>query len=394
MKSTVEPLDGNRVKLSVEVDEGEFDKAVDAALRKISRQVRIPGFRPGKAPRRLLEARMGRAGVRQEAMKEALPVYYAEALRQCEVDAIAPPEIDIVSGEDDGPLAFDAVVQVRPSVSILGYQGLRVTLPAPVATDEEIRRQIDRQRQSFGQLEVAERAAGSGDYVTIDVTATSGGEPVGDLSRQDYLYEVGSGGLTPDLDARLEGASAGDTLEFEAHGTEGDVVAFEVQVKEVKGMVLPEVTDEWAGEVSEFETVAELEDDLRQSIVRAKRIQARMRMRDEAVRALVELVDEEVPEPLVNAEMERRLRDLAGRLNMQGANLGQYLEATGQSQEQLIASLRHGALDGVKADLALRALADAEGIEATDDDIDAELATAAGRLEQDQALLRRQLEDG
>ena len=146
MKTSVEPLEGNKVKLSVEVEELEFDKAVDAALRKIAREVRIPGFRPGKAPRKLLEARMGKEGVRQEAMREALPDYYAEALRQTEVDAIAPPEIDVTSGQDDGPLAFDAVVEVRPQVNLVGYQGLQVTVPSPDVTDEELQKQIDRLR--------------------------------------------------------------------------------------------------------------------------------------------------------------------------------------------------------------------------------------------------------
>src|SRR5688500_18278013 len=142
MKTSVEPLEGNRVKLSVTVEESEFDKAVDAALRKISREVRLPGFRPGKAPRKLLEARMGKAGVRQEALREALPDYYAEALRQTEVDAIAPPEIDITAGEEGGDVEFDAVVEVRPQVTIAGYQGLRVEIPRVGVTDEELQRQI------------------------------------------------------------------------------------------------------------------------------------------------------------------------------------------------------------------------------------------------------------
>lgn len=387
MKATVAPLEGNKVKLSVEVDELEFDKAVDAALRKIAREVRIPGFRPGKAPRRLLEAHMGKDGVRQEALREALPEYYAEALRQTEVDAIAPPEIDVTGGKDDGPLAFDAVVEVRPQINLAGYQGLQVTVPSPAVTDEELQRQIDRLRQPFGELREVTRPAQDGDHVTINLNGFRDGEPVAGLTAEDFLYEVGTGGIVPQVDEQLRGAKPGDMLEFDA-----DDLSFKILVKDVKEMVLPEVTDEWAGEASEFETVAELEADLRKRMGMVKKVQANLAVRDETVKALSELVQDEVPEALVTAEMERRLHDLSHRLEAQGANIQQYLEATGQAGEQLIADLRATATDAVKADLALRAVADAEGLEATEEDIDKELEGLAERMQQPADQLRHQLE--
>src|SRR5215472_16318331 len=137
MKAVVEPLEGNKVKLSIEVDEQEFEKAVDAAFRKIAREVRVPGFRPGKAPRRLLEARLGKETGRSEALRDALPDYYSRALRDHEVDALAPPEIDITAGRESGPVAFDAVVEVRPQLHLAGYDGLRVVIPNPAISDEE-----------------------------------------------------------------------------------------------------------------------------------------------------------------------------------------------------------------------------------------------------------------
>ncbi len=392
MKATVEPLEGNKVKLSVEVDEIEFDKAVDTALRKIAREVRIPGFRPGKAPRRLLEARMGKASVRQEAMREALPEYYAEALRQTEVDAIAPPEIDVTSGNTDGPLAFDAVVEVRPQVTLVGYQGLQVTIPSPEVSDEELERQIHRLRHGSGQLVEANRPAQSGDHLTLNLKGFRAGESDPALSADDYLYELGSGSIATDLDERLMGAKPGDVVEFETEDGAGNTVSFKVLVKDVKEMVLPEVTDEWAAEASEFDTVAELEADLRRRMGEVKRVQATMAVREEALKALAELVENEVPEALVAAEMERRLHDLAGRVEAQGGTIAQYLQATGQSQEQLLHDLRTTATDAVRADLALRALADAEGIEAAVDDVEAELAGLAERMDQTPEALRRQLE--
>lgn len=396
MKATVEPLEGNKVKLSVEVEEPEFDKAVDAALRKVAREVRIPGFRPGKAPRKLIEARMGREGVRQEALREALPEYYAEALRQTEVDAIAPPEIDITSGQDEGPLAFDAVVEVRPQVNLVGYQGLQVTVPSPVITDEELQKQIDRLRTPFGELKEVDRPIQDGDHVTIDLKGERDGEPVPGLVAEDYLYEVGTETLVPGADDQLRGASKGSELEFESPFGEVDGVEQSVKitltVKDVKEMILPEVTDEWAGEASEFETVAELEADLRKRMGMVKKVQANMAVRDEAVKALAELVEDEVPEPLVNSEMERRLHDLAHRLEAQGATIQQYLEATGQGQSQLVDDLRSTATDAVKADLALRALAEAESLEVTDDDLELEIAQLADRMQQPAGAVRAQLE--
>jgi trigger factor len=396
MKTSVEPLEGNKVKLSVEVEELEFEKAVDAALRKIAREVRIPGFRPGKAPRKLLEARMGKEGVRQEAMREALPDYYAEALRQTEVDAIAPPEIDVTSGQDEGPLAFDAVVEVRPQITLVGYQGLQVTIPSPSVTDEELQKQIDRLRTPFGELKEVEREIADGDHVTVDLKGVQDGDPVPGLSAEDYLYEVGTDSLVPGADEHLRGANKGDTVEFESPFGEVDgeekTVTINLVIKDVKEMILPEVTDEWAGEASEFETVAELEADLRQRMGMVKKVQANMAVRDEAVKALAELVEDEVPDALVNSEMERRLHDLAHRLEAQGATIQQYLEATGQGQQQLVDDLRETATDAVKADLALRSLAEAEGLEVTDEDVETEIAQLAERMQQEPDVLRLQLE--
>ena len=406
MKASVEPLEGNKVKLSIEVDEQEFEKRVDATLRRIAKEVRIPGFRPGKAPRRLLESRMGKAGVRSETMRDALPEFYAEAVRQTEIDAIAPPEIDITSGEESGPVVFDAVVEVRPHLQLAGYQGLRVTLPAPAVTDEELQRQLDRLRQPFGELKEVTRPAEDGDHATINISGTKDGEEIAGLTADDYLYEVGSGGILPEVDDNLRGAKPGDVLEFDARlGTpsgapeeggddddDAEVVQLKILVKEVKEMVLPDVTDEWASEASEFETVDELKDDLRRRMSEVKKVQANIQLRDEVVNALVELVEDEVPDALVNSEMERRLHDLAHRLEHQGVSLTQYLQATGQPQDQFVEGLRTASTGSVKADLALRAVAEAEGLDAEEEDVDNEIAKLAEQMETDPLGVRQQLE--
>src|SRR5438132_1788236 len=383
MKTTVEALEGTKVKLSVEVEQRGFDQALDAAFRKIAREVRIPGFRPGKAPRRLLEARLGAEAARAEALRDSLPTYYEQALRDQDVDAIAPPDIDITAGEESGPVAFDAVVEVRPQVSVGGYRGLQVTVPSPDVTDEEIDRQIDRLREQFGELQMVGRPARDGDHVSIDIKGYRHSETIEGLTADDFLYEVGSGSVVPELDDQLRGTKPGDILKFNAPipgGEAGDDVTIQVLVKEVKEKLLPEVTDEWASEASEFDTVDELRGDIRTRISQVKRVQAQLALRDNVVEALVALVADDAPEPLVGAEMERRLHELAHRLEAQGATIAQYLEATDRSQEALLDDLRAAAVESVKADLALRAVADAEDIEVTDEDVDAEVARMAERL--------------
>ena len=261
MKAVAEPLEGNKVKLSVEVDEAEFDKAVDAAFRRLAREVRIDGFRPGKAPRRVLEAKLGTGVAREEAVREALPSYYENALRETDTDAIAQPEISEISQE--GPLKFDAVVEVRPIITVPGYDSLRVVVPNPIPSEDDITAQIDRLRNQGAEFNDVERDARPGDAVVIDIHGTQNDESVAGLDATDLTYEVGTGTLVEGLDPAIGGAKAGDVVTFSAEvpGQEGEV-NFRVLVKGVKEKVLPEVTDEWASEVSEFDTVDELKADL------------------------------------------------------------------------------------------------------------------------------------
>ncbi|HUP68805.1 MAG TPA: trigger factor [Acidimicrobiales bacterium] len=392
MKAVVEPLEGNKVKLSVEVDEQEFEKALDDAFRRIAREVRIPGFRPGKAPRRLLEARIGVEEARTEALRGSLPDFYARALQETDVDPIAPPEIDITAGKDKGPVAFDAVVEVRPQVSIAGYGGLRATVPSPLAADEDVDRQIEKLREQSSELAPVKRPAQTSDHVSIDVKGERGGEPVPGMSADDYLYEVGSALLVPELDENMRGANVGDILSFSAKVDDNGPVDFRILVKDVKERILPEVTDEWAGEVSEFEAVEALRADIRRRLSTARRMQATLALRDEAINALVELVDDEAPEPLVQPEMERRLQDMSRRLEAQGASLPDYLAASGTAEEELVEELRTESVRAVKADLALRALAEAENLIVADTELDEEVERLAKRLGQKPAVLRRELE--
>jgi len=364
-------------------------------VKNLASQVRVPGFRPGKVPRKVLEARMGGAGaLRAEALRESLPDFYAQAVVDAEIDPIASPEIDITSGEDGGAVSFDAVVQVRPLVAIPGYVGLQVTLPGIGVSDEDVDRQVDRLRENDAELEVVGRPAIDGDLVTIDLHGNddSGAEVVG---IDDYLYEVGSATVTRELDEELRGAKSGDIVAFTspAPGDGDEVVSFRVLVKEVKVKRLPEPTDEWAAESSEFATVAELRADISERVARVKLMQSQIALREKTVEAVANLVtDDEVPEVLVDAEVNERLHDLQHRLEERKLGLAEYLQATGRTPDELLAGVRVDAQRAVKADLALRALAEAEELTVSDEELDAEIATMAERMETTTSELRRRLD--
>lgn len=385
MRATSEAVEGNKVRLSVEIDEHEVDGVLDEAIRTLTRQARVPGFRPGKVPRPVLEARMGGAGaLRAEALREAIPDFYARALADTETDPISAPEIDITAGEDAGAVSFDALVEVRPLVAIPGYGGLEVTIPSPVVSDADVDAQVDRLRDTDAELVEVTRAARDGDFVTIDLHGTleSGEEAVGS---DDYLYEVGSGRVVPALDEHVRGAKAGDILAFDAAPAPAagvPEVAFKVLVKDVKEKKLPAVTDEWASEASEFSTVDELRQDLRSRLTQMKGFQAQMALRQGALAALGELVeDDAVPDALVDEEVRQRVHDLSHRLEEQRIGIGQFLAATGRSEEDFLEELRAEARRTVKSDLALRALAEAEALEVGEDEIGAEIQAMADRLQ-------------
>ncbi len=399
MRSTVEPLEGNKVKLSVEVDEAEFEKAVDKAFKKLAREVRLPGFRPGKAPRKLLEARMGTGYARQEALREALPEYYAEAIKDGDVDAIAQPEIAITGGEESGPVTFDAIVPVRPLVGIEGYGGISVTLDAFDVTDADVDAQIDRLRGQMAELNDVERPVQTGDVVRIDLKATRQHDDHEDTldDVEDYVYEVGSkSGFPDEVDANLLGAAIDEVKQFQATVPVKDeddrVIDFVVTVKGVQEKILPEISDEWADEASEFDTVDALKDDLRTRLTASKRVQANIALRDGVLAQLTDLVTDDIPESLVNEETSRRINEMAQTLGRQNATIDQYLAATGQEPQAFVDELRTLSLPAVKADLALRALAEAEDIDATDDDIDEEIERLAPQFQRAAAQLRRELE--
>jgi trigger factor len=399
--TSVEPLEGNKVRLHVAVPAADFERAIDAAFRKLAHEVKMPGFRPGKAPRRLLEARLGTEIARDQALRDSLPEYYAEAVGSESIDVIAPPEIDITAGEDDGDVEFDAVVEVRPEVTIEGHDALRVEIPSPSVPDDAVDAQVDMLRERFADLEDSDTPLIDGDYTEIDITGTIDGEAVEGLTATDYLYEVGSAIVVPELDGELHGKRPGEILEFTARLPErfgersGDEASFRVLVKETKRKVLPEVTDEWVSEVSEFDTAEALRADVAKRLDLYARVQAQLAVREQVLDAAAGLVTIDIPDTLVDQQMERRLHDMAHRLEEQfgkGVTIPQYLALTGQDQAEFLATLRETATKAVRSDLALRAVIAQEAIAPSDDDVAAEIDRLAERTGERADRIRKDLE--
>jgi len=394
VKTTLETLDDNKIKLSIELDDAEFDRSIDRAFKKIAQEVRLPGFRAGKAPRKLLEARIGISAARQQALQDSVPVYLAKAVREHDLDIIATPDVTLVSGEEEGPVAFDATCEVRPVVSVPGYQGLRVELPAVDASAEEIEEVVSAERRRHGILADVDRATQTGDYVTLDLQGTRDGEPVPGLNTDDWVYEIGRGWVAPTFDEEVTGALKGATLTFSAvpNGTQ-ESADFSVTVQRVQVLELAELTDEWVAEhVAEHDTVDAWRTAIVERINTMKLNQARNVLIDRVSDALAELVDVDAPESMVNNDLQARVQNTVQQFQSQGIALDQWLSATGQDTNQFVDSLKEQSVKAAKVDLALRAVASSEGLVADNDDLELEYQRIAMRVGQKVNTVRKAYE--
>jgi trigger factor len=394
VKSSVEPLEGNKVKLYVEVEEAEFDHDIERAFKVLAKEVNLPGFRAGKVPRRVLEARIGIGPAREQALRDSVPEYLSKAVREHDVDLIATPEVEITGGEDDGPVEFDATCEVRPEITVPGYGGLRVELPSVTPTEAEIDEAVQTELRRHGGLEPLDRPAESGDFVTLDLAATRDGEDVTGLNTEDWSYEIGQGWVADNFDDELIGASTGDELTFTAtpKGTE-EPADFTVKVTAVQTLAVPELTDEWVSEnLGEFDTVDDWRADIAERMAEGRLGQVRQQLIGKVTESLAGLVDIEPPESMVNADLQRRVQNTVQQFQAQGIDLEAWLSATGQDTNSFVESLRGQSHEAVKVDLALRAVAVAEQLEVEPEEIDAEYARIAMQVNQKAKDVRKAYE--
>ena len=401
MQTSVESTDKHTVRLTIEVPEAEFSKDLDRAYRAIANSVRIPGFRKGKVPRRVIDAQVGRDAVLAEFVEEAVPVYYRNALREEDLAPIADPDIDLQQLEEGKPLVFTATVEVRPRIQLApeAYRGVVVERPPTEISDEEVDDWVTRLRQRFSELEPVGRPAAEGDVATIDIRASVHDREVEEATRTDYLYRLGSGEFGEKLDVELAGATAGRILKLndvlpdrfgEPHG--GTEVSLQVLVKDVKAVRLPEPDDDFAKTASEFDTIAELRADLRDKLGELKEREVRGVIRDRVLEALVDRVEVELPESLVEDETEHRVRHARERAEQVGATLDQVLETQGWDEARLREDARTHAVRAIESDLVLEAVARSEGLQVSAEEIGAEVNALAQAYGRDPEELARQLD--
>ena len=383
MKSSVETLGPTQVKLTVEVPFEELAPAIDAAYKKIGRSVKVQGFRPGKVPARILDQRVGRPAVLEEALNDALPNLYTAAVEQTEIKVVGRPNIELETLEDGQPLVFKATVDVRPEIELPAYDALPVTVDDADVTDEQINEQLAGLQDRFATLVAVEREVESGDFVTLDVSASVDGEQVEGTQATGLSYEVGSDSLLPGLDEVLVGAVVGEPKTFETELQYGELVGkmakVEVTVKGVKVKQVPDLDEEFARTASEFDTLDELKDDLRTRLGRVQKMQQGLAARDKTLDALLELVDVPLPESLVTAEADWRHHRIEQEVQGAGLEMDDYLAEQGQTHDEWHAELRGSAEQAVKAQLVLDAIADKEEIGVTDADLSEQVVRQAQR---------------
>jgi trigger factor len=384
LKSTVEQLSPTRVRINVEVPFDELKPNFDAAYKKLAKQVRIPGFRPGKAPARVLESRLGRGAVLDEVVNEAIPAKYMEAVNSGEVRTLGRPEIEVTKIEDGDELAFSAEVDIRPDITIPAFGELSVSVDEVEVTDEQVETQLNELRARFGTLSGVDRAVQTGDFVVIDLSAAVDGETVEEAETSGLSYEVGSGDLVDGIDDALVGASAGDTKNFttklvagEYAGKDADVT---VHIQSVKERHLPEADDEFAQLASEFDTLDELESSLRERIAEMNKMQQAVQARDKILEALLDVTEVPLPEAIVQSEVDVRRHDALHDVDHDEDRLAAQLEEQGSSKEEFDTDARTDAEKAVKTQLVLDAIADEENVQVGENELTERIMYQAQRF--------------
>jgi trigger factor len=384
VKTDVEELSPTRVKLTIEVPFDELKPNVDRAYREVARQVRIPGFRPGRVPPRVIDQRIGRGAVLEQAVQEAVPQLYGKALEENDVFALGQPAVEITKLDDGKELAFTAEVDVRPKFDVPDIDGMPVTVENADVDPDQVEEYIGSLRERFASLKGADRPVETGDFVSIDLSAEADGKAVEDAQASGISYEVGSGRMLDGLDEALVGMSVGESKTFPAllAGGEhaGKLADVTVKVDSVKVKELPELDDDFAQSASEFDTLGELRAGTRKQLENMRRAGQAGQARERALDALLARVDIPLPEDLVNHEISSRERSLADRLERSGNTMDEYLEATNQSAEELDTQFAEDARRSVKAGFILDKLATQEELGVDQDELAAYVTEQAYRM--------------
>ena len=374
MKSAVETLNPTRVRLTVEVPFEELKDSLDAAYKKINQQVTVKGFRKGKIPARVIDQRFGRGAVLEEAVNDALPKFYTEAVNEAEIDVLGQPEVDITELKDGETLNFTAEVDVRPTIEIPDYSGIEVEVDAVEVSDEDVDKAVTELRERFASTSPVERAAEDGDVVTIDLEAKVDGEVLEDGVASGVSYTIGSGELLDGIDDAVKGLEAGGeatfTSELKGGSAAGKEAEVTVKVTQVAARELPELDDEFAQLASEFDTLEELRADSRKRLENMKQYDQATQAQERVLEKLLELVEVPVPEKLLEDEINTRKHNLEHhQLGQMGLDLEKYLEIQGKTAEEFDTETKDAAVKGIKTQFVLDELVKREKLNVNQEEL-------------------------
>lgn len=402
MKTTITPLEDTKVKLTVELDPEQVREALEEHYKELVQTVQVPGFRQGKVPRDVIERRIGPDAIIHQVIQDLVPKAYPQAVDEAGIRPVDVPDVQVDEYKDGEPLVFHATIPVEPEAKIEGHVGIPITVPPSEVTDEEVESQVDLLRDKFAKLEVVDdRSVEQGDFVLIDFTGYLDDETFEGGTGSDFLLEIGSGRFLPGFEDGMIGTEKGETKDIwidvpqDYHGQAiaGKRVRFEVTAKEIKTRQRPEPTDEFAAEASEHDTIAELRDSLRTQIETAKVRAVTVRGQNQVLDWLQENVEVEVPVRMIDSKHEDLLHEFLAMIQSQGLTMDEYFNVTGSDPDTLRASMEAEAAKRVREELALDAVARAEGIEASDLEFHEEIEGNAKRMSEDPSAVRKRLEE-
>ena len=386
MSLQVEKLEKNMAKLTIEVSAEELEKAIEKAYQKNKNKITLPGFRKGKAPRKMIEKMYGKEVFYEDAANELIPSAYEKALDECTETIVSQPQIDVVQLEAGKPFIFTAEVALKPEVTLGKYKGVEVPKADLEVTEEEVDAEIAKERENSARtITVEDRAVKDGDMTVIDFEGFVDGVAFEGGKGENYPLTIGSGAFIPGFEEALIGAEIGVETDvnvtfpedYQAADLAGKAAVFKCTVKEIKEKELPELDDEFASEVSEFDTFAEYKEDMKAKLVSRKEEAAKGVKEEAVIAAVIEEASMEIPEAMIETQQRQMVEDFAQRIQSQGISMEQYMQITGMDVQTLMAQTKPQAEKNIKSRLVLEAVVKAEGIEASEEDLNEEIKRMA-----------------
>ena len=386
MSLQVEKLEKNMAKLTIEASAEDFEKAIQKVYLKARGRINIPGFRKGKAPRKLIEKMYGTGVFYEDAANDLIPTAYAEALKDCDLEIVSRPEINVTQIEAGKPFIFTAEVAVKPEVTLGEYKGVEVEKSDVEVTEEDINKEVDKERENNSRtIDVDDRAVENGDIIKLDFDGSVDGVPFAGGKAENYTLTIGSGSFIPGFEDQLIGTKIGEDKDvtvtfpedYHEKSLAGKEAVFKCKVNAITVKELPDADDEFASEVSEFETLAEYKEDIKKKLTEKKEKEARAKKEAQAVEKAVENATMEIPDAMIDTQVQSMMEDFARRMQSQGLSLEQYFQFTGMDVKKMHDQMKPEALKRIQNSLVLEAVAKAENIEISDEKVDEEIAKMA-----------------